>query len=200
MGKIVAVMGGALALSLIGNVYLLKHSEHQVEKKVECVQAVKDTVQHATEKKVVIETRQDNATKFSEATIRARIAAVNNSLRHDQGGQSDLSKPSDTAHSPNGEGGNPLFFTEDDERICKVNTIKLIGWQEWYISQMLIRKEEDAANSKDHSVPSPRGGDSTGSVSGLGGSLDMGAGSDEPIGAPSLSTVFPQPPVDPALR
>lgn len=186
------VLGVLLAASLGLNIFLFYNGQHQVEKKVECVQAVKTVNQQATEKKVVIEKRQDNVTKQVQTRVTADIAAVRDSVQ-DRRRLADLSRPADPTGNPDGTGASSFFLSEDDELTCNINTIVAGGWQQWYSEQVRIREEEDAANAKNGRISRPRGGDSAGSVSGQRERLDLGAGGNEPVRPSSTPAVLPEP-------
>lgn len=148
------VMGGVLAASLLANVFLFWGYTHQTEKKSECTQSVKVAEKVATEKKVVIEYRQKVVTNEQEKALRAKLGDLRQQLRDLQSRPSDLPQPTGTPSGANEEGRASELLRQKDELVCTINTVSFEGWQEWWSKQLKIREEENA-DSKSNSVPSP---------------------------------------------
>ena len=148
------VMGGVLAASLLANIFLFWGYTHQVEKKAVCTQAVEVVNKAATEKKIIIEKRQDNVTNETETRLRAELDRIRRSVLDRQSRQPDLPGTPSAPASADGTSTGAVLLPED-ELVCDINTIKAAGWQDWYSNQVKIREEENAANAKNDRVPSP---------------------------------------------
>jgi hypothetical protein len=150
------VMGGVLVTSLLTNIFLFWNGQKQVEKKIECVQAVQTVNRIATEKKVVIEKRQDNVSKDTQVRVTAQLDAIRHSLQNrNDSRKPDLSGPAGTPVSPNGDSNPSAILLPEDELICSVNTTLAATWPIWYAEQVRIREEENAGdNPESSSVPS----------------------------------------------
>lgn len=188
----VKVLGGVLAASLMANAFLFWGYTHQAEKKAECIQTVKVANKIATEKKVIVENRQEKLNVKTEDAITNRIAVATRRLHKAGSRITDSAGTPSSTPGANEEGGTPLLLP-DDARICVTNTILAEAWQEWYFNLIEIRKEENGTDTKDRGVSSPRRGASLGSVPRQRGYLDVGSGSDEQLGAPSIPTVQEEP-------
>lgn len=151
----VKVLGGVLAASLMANAFLFWGYTHQAEKKAECTQTVKVANKVATEKKVIVEKRQEKLNVKSQDAITRRIsyatARVQDNLR------SRIDDPAGTPSTTPGaneEGGTALLLP-DDARICVTNTILAEAWQEWYADLIELRKEENGTDTEGSGVSSP---------------------------------------------
>ena len=162
MGKLLSllnmkVLGGVLAASLLANIFLFWGYTHQVEKKVECTQAVKTVNKVATEKKIIIEKRQDNVNNKTEVALRAELARIRSSLHDSESRVVDLPRTTDTTgHVDEHPSESPLLLPED-KLICSINTALAAAWPVWYQEQVKIRKEENVnsePDTKGDSIPS----------------------------------------------
>lgn len=150
------VMGGVLAASLALNVFLFFNGHHQVEKKVECTNAVQTANKVATEKKVIIERRQDNVTNETEVRLRKQLGSLRQQLHDVQSRQLDLPQPANTPEGTPSTDPATELLRQSNELICTINTATAEGWQKWWDDQVKIREEENAGpNPESSSVPSP---------------------------------------------
>lgn len=185
------VLGGALAASLIANIFLFWGYTHQTEQKATCTQAVKTVNQQATEKKLIIEKRQDNVSTATEDNLRRELAALRSSMRTTSG-QPDLPRVTYPAAVSDGTSTYPVLLPED-ELICNINTLLAQTWQQWWLENVKIREEENGTDTTNDRVLGSRGGASTGSVSRQRERVDVGLGSDERIRAQSLPALLREP-------
>lgn len=150
------LMGGVLAASLLGNIFLFYGYTHQVEKKSECAQSIKVAKKVATEKKVVIEYRQKVVTNEQEQALRAKLGDLRQQLHDLQSRDINLPEPAGTSSGTPETSGASELLRQKDELICSINTVTSEGWQEWWLKQVKIREEENVGtDSQGNRVPSP---------------------------------------------
>lgn len=196
VSPVAKVMGTVLAVSLAINAFLFWQVQHQVAKKVECTTAVKATNQIATEKKAVIETRQENLKNETQDRVTRRIAAATVSLRTDESRKSDLPGPANSGTSTDADSGASVILPrgqyENDKRICVTNTILAEEWQNYYGKALKIREEENVSyvDPQDRDLHRiSRRTDLVG-LQGQRGYLDLGDGSNELVRPSGVSEVL----------
>lgn len=150
------LMGGALAVSLLANVGMGIAVDHYASKAASCKANVVAVNKAATEKKEIVEKRQEKNIGKSQDRTSTRIADATRSLR-DQSRQPYRPSTGPGTEGPTGEGGTPVVLPEgsivldgatyaNDQRICVVNTIKAEEWQLFYQGQVNIWEEENVGN------------------------------------------------------
>jgi len=190
-GNALSLLGGALGLSIAGNVGLTYMLKHQTEKTVQCKDAVIAVNTDAKKTKTIVENRSKKNVSTTEITVRGRITSALGKLHDSQSREPDLPEIAFGPGRTDGEGPAPVVLSDlKDKEICIVNTLLAEGWQEFYTKQLEIQEEQNVQiDTKDRTVRTIGGGTSTGSVQGLGRSVDMGGGSDEQVRTRSLPEV-----------
>lgn len=192
----VALLGGALTLSVAGNGLLMWRLNSAVEKKVECVTAVEQTKKVAIQTKERIEGRQERVKNESSSRISSRVNAALNRLQNSE------SRGGDTPSLPGSPEGTPFPGRatvvlprdeyERDKRICVKNTIFAEEWQDWYKETKEVYEDEIIEPKR--GIFSVGRGSRAGSVQGLSRSMDMGLGDYEQFGTRSLPSLQGQAP------
>ena len=154
----IQVLGGALAASLLLNVGLGVGLKHYIGEAASVKTAVVATNKAATERKVIVEKRQDNNVVQTQDRTTSRIAAVTDSLR------SNRPKPYLSPSKPGTPGASaesseavllpPGSVVVDgttyyrDQEICLTNTVLAEEWQTFYRQQVTIQEEENVGTNK----------------------------------------------------
>lgn len=154
----VQVLGGALAVSLALNVGLGLGLKHYIDQAASVKTAVVASNKAATEKKEVVEKRQEkNVVQTQDRTI-SRITAVTDSLRRNRAKPYLPQAKPGTEGAPT-EGGQTVILPDGtivvdgktyyrDQEICLTNTIKAEEWQTFYGQQVMIQEEENVGTNK----------------------------------------------------
>lgn len=195
VSPIAKVLGTVLAISLALNAFLFWQVQHQVAKKVECITAVKATNQIATDKKKVVETRQEGVTNETQDRITRRISTATGSLLNESR-KSNLPESSGTTEGSSTEGGTSVVLPrgqyESDKRICVTNTILAEEWQNYYGQLIKIREEENVSyiDPQDSSLHRISRRTDLVDLQGQRGYLDLGDGSNELVRPSGVSEVL----------
>ena len=152
-GLLIAV--GVLSLTSVGEGLLLYH---EIGKKAEIVQAVKDAKVEATHIATVVQERDSNNVQATQTNTTDRIASDVSSLRNEDPSPylPAVAKPS---ANPTGEGSPPVvlpgrYITELDAEDCVIAVDKAEGWQTFYNNLLTVRQEEMNEDGK-HTNPNP---------------------------------------------
>jgi hypothetical protein len=169
--NLTAVLGGALALSLVGNIGLGLYSVHEGKVASSYVTATKAVNTAATIHKNIVENRTNDLVQTTQTSTTGTIASDIASLRSKsriiylpqpaasaQGavGPSEgtvVPAPSGSAQpdQPLASGSSQLVpltqQEETDREICVTNTDLVKGWQAYYQSLLTIQKEESVGTT-----------------------------------------------------
>jgi hypothetical protein len=169
--NLTAVLGGALALSLVGNGGLLWYGTHEAKVATSYVTTTKAVNTAAVIHKTITENRDAETVQSSQAVTTGTIASDIASLRSKsriiylpqpaasaQGtvGPSEgavVPTPSGSAQpdQPLASGSSQLVpltqQEETDREICVTNTDLVKGWQTYYQSLLIIQKEESVGTT-----------------------------------------------------
>ena len=159
--NLTAILGGALALSLVGNVGLGLYSVHEAKIGASDVTATKAVNAAATVHKQIVENRDNALVQTTQAGTTATIAADIASLRSKSRiiylpaatpGTKGIDGPSegtvvpaepDTTATSRPTELVPLSQRDETDReICVQNTDLVKAWQKFYSDQLTIQKEE----------------------------------------------------------
>jgi hypothetical protein len=161
--NLTAVLGGALALSLVGNIGLGLYSVHEGKVASSYVTATKAVNTAATVHKTITENRDAKAVQSSQAVTTGTIASDIASLRSKSriiylpqpaASSQGVVGPSEGTVVPtpssSAQPDQPLALTqqeETDREICVTNTDLVKGWQAYYQSLLTIQKEESVGTT-----------------------------------------------------
>jgi hypothetical protein len=164
--NLTAVLGGALALSLVGNGTLLWYGTHEAKVATSYVTTTKAVNTAAVIHKTITENRDAKAVQSSQAVTTGTIASDIASLRSksriiylpqpaasSQGavGPSEGTVVSTKPDQPLASGSSQLVpltqQEETDREICVTNTDLVKGWQAYYQSLLTIQKEESVGTT-----------------------------------------------------
>lgn len=169
--NLTAILGGALALSLVGNVGLGLYSIHEAKIAASDVTATKAVNTAATVHKNITETRDNALVQTVQTGATASIAADIASLRSKSRiiylpsvapGTKGVDGPSEGAVVPATSGSAqpdsaatsgptelvPLTQRDETDReICVQNTDLVKAWQQFYAGQLTIQKEESVGTT-----------------------------------------------------
>ena len=161
--NLTAVLGGALALSLVGNGALLWYGTHEAKVATSYVTTTKAVNTAATIHKTITENRNAQAIQSSQTVTTGTIASDIASLRSksriiylpqpassSQGANSSSTGTVVPATSGSTQSDQPLALTqqeETDREICVTNTDLVKGWQAYYQSLLNIQKEESVGTT-----------------------------------------------------
>ena len=164
--NLTAILGGALALSLVGNVGLGLYSVHEAKIGASDVTATKAVNAAATVHKQIVENRDNALVQTTQAGTTAAIAAHIASLRS-KSRIIYLPAPASPAKGIDGTGTAAVVPTEPnqpaptgtdqlvpltqqeehDREVCVTNTDLVKGWQQFYNGLLTIQKEEDVGTT-----------------------------------------------------
>lgn len=189
--NVLPILGGALALSAIGNVTLGLVARHYAYANHDCVQAVKTVNKTAEHQKAVIINRDQDVVKQTSTDTKSSIAVVtqrvydysrsqhSSAVAQPSGGTVGTSPKPELYQTPAGF----ITIPESDGVICAINTVKAIEWQQFYHSVKTIRDQEYGTDTKGRSLSGISGGVRPRVLPRYGERLDMGFGSDVGIRA-----------------
>lgn len=152
----VQILGGALGLSLLGNVFFGVLANHYADKAATCKANVVAVNKIATAEKKIVEARQEKSVNETQASVTDRIYHATSRVRLNQSRKPDLPGNGQATGSPDAKGpatellpgGNPPATTfEQDQLICTTNTILAEEWQKFYTKQLEIREEQNVGNT-----------------------------------------------------
>jgi hypothetical protein len=149
------ILGGALAVSLLGNVFFGIMANRYADKAAQCKANVVAVNKIATAEKKIVEARQDKVKNEKQVSITARISNATQRVRDDSRRQSDLPRAANSSGSIDAAGtasellppGSPPSEVED-QVICTTNTILAEEWQDWYLKQVEIRKDQSVDTNR----------------------------------------------------
>ena len=176
------ILGGLLALSLVGNISLGLMTRHYALASHDCKQAVVQTVKAAEQKKAVIIIRDQKIVQKANTDIPTAITTAADSVRRYSREQHLRTPTTPSDGPPVGSPSTKLYatpdgyitITESDGLLCAINTVKAQSWQRFYQQLQEVRAEENATDTSKRSLSSISGGIRTRNLSGLGRSLDVG--------------------------
>jgi hypothetical protein len=169
--NLTAILGGALALSLVGNGALLWYGTHEAKVATSYVVTTKAVDKAATVHKTITENRDATAVQTVQADTTGTIASDIASLRSksriiylpqpapsSQGSDSSSTGTVVPATSGSAQPDQPLASGSDqlvpltqqeetDREICVTNTDLVKGWQAYYQSLITIQKEESVGTT-----------------------------------------------------
>lgn len=158
--NVTAILGGALALSLVGNVGLGWYANHETKIAASAVVAIKDVNKTATIHKDVVENRNVNLTNTVQSDVATAIASDVGKLRSQSriiylpavaatskgiDGPSTATVIPTEPDQPSSTGTSEPVLSdqeEHDREVCVTNTDLVKGWQEFYKGLLTIQKEE----------------------------------------------------------
>lgn len=145
------LLGGALAVSLLGNVFLGITANHYADKAANCKASIIATNKIATTEKKIVEARQDKVKNEAQVTVTDRISSATQRVRDDARRKPYLPSPISTSPRADAEGTAsellPTGITDtevQDRVICTTNTILAEEWQDFYKKQLEIREDQNA--------------------------------------------------------
>jgi hypothetical protein len=153
----VQVLGGALAVSLALNVGLGISLKHYIGQAAAVKTAVVAVNKAATDKKVIVEKRQEKNVAETNDRVTGRIAAVTDGLRRNRP-KSNLPEAVTSPEGTKTEGGTTVFLPDGgiivdgktyyhDQEVCLTNTVLAEEWQTFYQKQVDIQEEENVGNT-----------------------------------------------------
>ena len=159
--NLTAILGGALALSLVGNVGLGWYATHEAKIAASDVTATKAVNAAATVHKTIVENRDASLVQSVQTSSTASVAADIASLRSksriiylpatpatsqgiDGTGTGTVVPTAPSEPAPSGTNQLvPLTQQEETDReVCVANTDLLKNWQTFYNGLLTIQKEE----------------------------------------------------------
>lgn len=180
------LLGGALALSAIGNVTLGLVARHYMYARHDCVEAVKTVNKTAEHQKAVVITRDQTVVKQTSVNIKSAVADVTTRVRD----YSRSQHSGTTTQSTQGVGGTStdtiipsppfgfIIIPESDGIICAINTVKASEWQQFYSNLQEVRAQEYGTDTKSGSLLGISGGTHVGVLPRYREYVDLGVGSD----------------------
>jgi len=163
--KLTGLLGGALALSLVGNVTLGWYATHEAKTAAAETTAVIAVNRAATVHKEIVENRNDNLSKATQDSTSAAIASDLASLRSKgrivylpavATGTKGTDSPGTGAVVPTKPDTTDSVRTVErvltdqevrDREVCVINTDLVRGWQKFYQGLLTIQKEESVGTT-----------------------------------------------------
>lgn len=156
-GYAVQILGGALGLSLLGNVFFGVLVNHYADKAATCKANVVAVNKIATAEKKIVEARQEKSVNETQASVTDRIYHATARVRLNQSRKPDLSY---AAKSPSGVDAKDRTTEllpgrvsdapsseEQDQLICTTNTVLAEEWQTFYMRLIEIREDQSVGNT-----------------------------------------------------